>query len=77
MTSRRVLRAIAYVAVNVALDLLDAAAYFVAVALVTVPLSLVLPLGVAVAIALVGVSIAFGYRRARAIERARMRGELR
>ncbi len=75
MTVRRVLGAAYCFIVGLAVDLLEAAAYFLAVALLTVAIGLVLPLGVAFAIAFLGVSTVFGYRRARAIERARERGE--
>lgn len=61
----------------IALDLLEAAAYFAAVALLTFLLSLVLPVVAALVVALVGVSVCFGYRRALQWERARERGEYR
>jgi hypothetical protein len=71
----RIVCVIGYIAVRVARDLLDAAAYFAAVALLTALLALLLPLAAAFAVSLLGVSVCFGYRRARQIEQARMRGE--
>ncbi len=74
---RRGLRAIVWLVTNVARELLECVAYFAAVVLVTVLLDMVLPLGIAFAVALLGVGVVFGYRRARAIERARERNEHR
>lgn len=69
----QILRVLAYVV----LDLLEALAYFAAIALLTLALGLVLPLPAAFVISLLGVSVYFGYRRALRINRARMRGEIR
>lgn len=65
--TRRILRIVAYVVV----DLFEAAMYFIAIGLLTALLGLMLPLTAAFAIALLGVSTCFGYRRARLIERTR------
>lgn len=61
----------------IALDLLEAAAYFLAVALLTALIALLLPLPAAFAIALMAVSVWHGYRTARRIQHARERGEYR
>ncbi|MEU4576577.1 hypothetical protein [Nonomuraea sp. NPDC023979] len=71
--TRRILLALAWIV----LDLIEAAAYFLAVALLTALIGLVLPLAAAFAVALLGVSVCFGYRQALRIERARERGEHR
>lgn len=75
MSIRRIVGTIARIVVAIALDILEIAAYFGAVALVTALLGLVLPLAAALVVALLSVSVCFGYRQARRIERARMRGE--
>jgi hypothetical protein len=72
---QRIARATACIVVGVTLDILEAAAYFLAVALLTALIGLVLPLAAAFAVALLGVSVCFGYRRTLRIERARERGE--
>ncbi len=77
MAARRILYAVAWIAGNVARDLLDAGLYVLAIALVTSLLAMALPPGVAFAVALLGVSGVFGHRRARAIERADERNEHR
>ncbi|MEU6781526.1 hypothetical protein ABZ912_20160 [Nonomuraea angiospora] len=77
MSIRHIARTIIHIVVAVALDLLEVAAYFGAIALVTALLGLVLPFTAAFVVALLGVSVCFGYRKARQIERARMRGENR
>jgi hypothetical protein len=72
---RKVARVLACIVGGVVLDLLEAAAFFLTIALVTFLLSLLLPLAAAFAVALLGVSVCFGYRRALQWERARERGE--
>jgi hypothetical protein len=71
------MRVAARVLAYIILDLLEMLAYFAAVVALTFVTALVLPAAVALVASLLTVSVLFGYRTARRIERARMRGELR
>lgn len=59
--TRRLARTAALIAWYIALDLLEAAAYFAAVALATALLGLLLPLGVALTIALLTATVPLAY----------------
>lgn len=77
MTLQRLAVLTLRVLVYLVLDLLEALAYFTAIALFTIVIRLVLPFPVAFAVSLLGVSVYFGYRRALRLDRARMRGGIR
>ncbi|MFI7126032.1 hypothetical protein ACIBQ1_10085 [Nonomuraea sp. NPDC050153] len=73
--TRNIGRAVAWIVVGVIVDLLEAAAYLIAIGLLTAVLGTVLPLAAAFVIALLSVSVSFGYRMARRVERARRGGQ--
>ncbi|WP_436759300.1 hypothetical protein [Streptosporangium sp. V21-05] len=68
---------IARVLLCIVLDLLDMLAHLAVIALLAFALGLVLPIPVALVVALLAVCTYSGYRTARRVDRARMRGEIR